>query len=218
MKVHRRVVGSLSTNCYIVEDEGSGKAVLIDPGGDGEGILEFVNSRELDLHCVVLTHGHLDHVVDAGLIQAKTSVPVLISEADSGYLDDPGWMRPFIDFEHMMRVKERTFVREGDVISFGNSRLHVIETPGHSPGSISLYWPGSRKIQGSEGLPGVIFSGDLIFSRSVGRTDFPGSDAHVLFASIRNKIMSLPDDTIIYPGHDVPTTVGEERTENPFLL
>jgi len=218
LKVHRRVVGLLSTNCYILEDKNTGKAVVIDPGGDGHGILEFIQTLELELQCVVLTHGHLDHVFDAGLIQAKTSVPVLISQADSAFLEDPGWMNAFINVKDMVPVKERVIVKEGDVISFGDSQLHVIETPGHSAGSISLYCPGVHNLQGPKGKPGILFSGDLIFHRSIGRTDFPGGDAEKLLASIRGKVLSLPGDTIIYPGHDVPTTVEKERTENPFLL
>lgn len=218
MKVHRRIVGLLGTNCYILEDEGTKKAVVIDPGGDGSGILEFIRRLELDLQCVVLTHGHLDHVFDAGVIQAKISVPVLVSQADSAFLEDPGWMGNFMSVEDMVPIKERIIVKEGDVISFGDSQLHVIETPGHSLGSISLYCPGTHNEPDLKAKPGILFSGDLIFHRSVGRTDFPGGDAKKLLASIQDKVLSLPDDTIIYPGHDVPTTVGKERTENPFLL
>ena len=217
MKVHTRAVGLLQTNCYIVEDEASGKAVIIDPGGDGQGILDFINSRGLDLQYVVITHGHIDHFLDAGFVQAKTSVPVLISEADSGFLEDLGWMRAFPGYERMIRPKAITFVKEGDVISFGNTDLQVIETPGHSPGSICLYWPGRSDAQGGEGMPGVLFSGDLIFSVDVGRTDLPGGDTHQLLDSIRNKVFTLPGDTVIYPGNDEPTTVERERTENPFF-
>ncbi|HOA71023.1 MAG: MBL fold metallo-hydrolase [Bacillota bacterium] len=217
MKVHRRVVGRLQTNCYIVEDEASKKCIVIDPGGDGQGILDFIDSQGLELHSIVITHGHIDHFLDAGYIQAKTSVPVLIAEADSKFLEDPGWMRAFAGTHQMIRPAQITFVKEGDVISFGNTCLRVIETPGHSPGSVCLYWPGNQDTQDSQGGPGVLFSGDLIFRLSVGRTDFPGGDAYKLVESIRNKVFTLPDDTIIYPGHDEQTTVGRERTQNPFV-
>jgi len=217
VKVHTRVVGWLQTNCYIVEDEASRKAIIIDPGGDGQGILDFIDSQGLRLHCVVITHGHIDHFLEAGFIQAKTSVPVLISEADSKFLEEPGWMRAFAGVDKMIRPKDITFIREGDVITFGDTCLRVIETPGHSPGSVCLYWPGTRDNEGSEGVPGVLFSGDLIFSLSVGRTDLPAGNVHQLVASIRNKVFTLPDDTVIYPGHDEETTVGRERTHNPFM-
>ncbi len=222
MKVHRRVVGPLATNCYILQDEEAGKAVVIDPGGRGSSILDFIRKLGLSLESIVLTHGHVDHIVDAGVIQAGTGAPVMIAEGDKAFLEDPGWMKSFIGPSGMVPVKDSRTVKEGDIIDFGNSRLHVFETPGHSPGSISLYWPGSPASGSSEAAPksgpGVLFSGDLIFGLSVGRTDFPGGDMDQLLNSIRSKVLTLPDDTLIYPGHNAPTTVGKERTENPFLL
>ncbi|MGI6628719.1 MAG: MBL fold metallo-hydrolase [Bacillota bacterium] len=222
MKVHRRVVGPLGTNCYILQNEETGKGVVIDPGDEGARILEVIQKLGLTLEGIILTHGHLDHILDAGLIQVTTGAVVLIGEGDKAFLEDPGWMKAFIDTSGMVSVKDYRIVKEGDVITVGNSRLYVIETPGHSPGSISLYCPGRPASQSSRTVshssPGILFSGDLIFRRSVGRTDFPGGDMDLLLANVRNKILTLPDDTLIYPGHNAPTTVGEERTENPFLL
>ncbi len=217
MKVHRRVVGPLDTNCYIVEDRSSKEAIIIDPGGDGQKLLDFVSDLKLNVRYVVLTHGHLDHIMDAGFIQSKTSAPVMVSETDSSFLDDPGWMRNIMDTSGMSVVKDRVFIKEGDIVSFGESNLRVIQTPGHSAGSISLYWDGKKGDKDLKDNPGALFSGDVIFRLSIGRADFPGSDPDLLIATIQNKIMTLPGDTVIYPGHGIRTTVDKERKENPFL-
>ncbi len=145
----------------------------------------------------------------------------MIAEGDKAFLEDPGWMKSFIGPSGMVPVKDSRTVKEGDIIDFGNSRLHVFETQGTVP-VVYLVLAGSPASGSSEAAPksgpGVLFSGDLIFRLSVGRTDFPGGDMDQLLNSIRSKVLTLPDDTLIYPGHNAPTTVGKERTENPFLL
>ncbi|QUL98073.1 MAG: MBL fold metallo-hydrolase [Candidatus Fermentithermobacillus carboniphilus] len=205
MQVERLVVGSLATNCYLVFDEKSKKGIIIDPGGDGPYILECIERFGIDPVAIILTHGHLDHTVEAGFIQKAKKVPVYVGAGDLELVRNPGWMKSFMDVEEVPEVKDLRPVKEGDTVTFGDVSLKVLETPGHSPGSISLYGEGH------------FFSGDLVFRRSIGRTDLPGGDETVLFNSIRNKVLTLPGDTLIHPGHDEPTTVEEERKKNPFL-
>ena len=205
MKVERLVVGSLATNCYLVVDEKSKKGIIVDPGGDGPYILESIERFGIDPVAIILTHGHLDHTVEAGFIQKAKKVPVYVGAGDLELVRNPGWMKSFMDVEEVPEVKDLRPVKEGDTVTFGDVSLKVLETPGHSPGSISLYGEGH------------FFSGDLVFRRSIGRTDLPGGDETVLFNSIRNKVLTLPGDTLIHPGHDELTTVEEERKKNPFL-
>ncbi len=218
VKVQRLVVGSLMTNCYIIFDEETSKCAIIDPGGEGEKILDAVREKGLVIEYIVCTHGHLDHIYDAGLIQKRLGTPVLIGEKDRTLLDDPGWMSAIMDTSGMVRVEECLTLKEGDCIHIGNACLRVLETPGHTPGSISLYYAGAlESLESDAGSQGALFSGDLIFRLSVGRTDFPGGDMDTLLQSIRTKVLTLPDETVIYPGHNWVTTVGKEREENPFL-
>ncbi|HHY68991.1 MAG TPA: MBL fold metallo-hydrolase [Bacillota bacterium] len=213
MEVIRLVVGPLRTNCYVVYDPESGKCAVIDPGGDGERILEALREKDLSLEKIICTHGHLDHIYDAGLLQKLTGAPVIIGEKEKVFLEKGKWMDDFMDTSSMVEISDYSTVREGDIINVGNVRLHVIETPGHTPGSISLYYAGPADGSSDRAL----FSGDLIFRLSVGRTDLPGGDTSALLESIHRKVLTLPDDTVIYPGHNLTTTVGKERLENPFL-
>ncbi|MBP8614095.1 MAG: MBL fold metallo-hydrolase [Firmicutes bacterium] len=218
VKVQRLVVGPLMTNCYIVSDEDARKCAVIDPGGEGAKILETVQENGFTIEYIICTHGHLDHIYEAGFIQRRSGAPVVIGEKDRPLLEDPGWMAALMDTSGMVKVDECLVVKEGDAIDIGSMRLEVLETPGHTPGSISLYYPGGSAAEGSGARSlRALFSGDLIFRLSVGRTDFPGGDMDILLRSIRSKVLSLPDETVIYPGHNQTTTVGKERTENPFL-
>jgi len=205
VEIRRLTVGLLRTNCYLVFENRCKKAILIDPGAEGQKIVDFAKKLEVEIESVVLTHGHFDHTGAAGFIQRRTKVPVYIGEKDVPLLENPGWMEEFIENPGEPKVEGYCTVKEGDKISAGKVTLTVIETPGHTPGSISLY------------MPGYLFSGDLIFRGSVGRTDLPGGNMDQMLSSIRKKILVLPDVTRIYPGHDEPTTLGEERLQNPFF-
>ena len=204
MKVHTLVVGLLQTNCYVAEDEGSGKAVAIDPGGNGQEILDFIDSRGLDLRYIVITHGHIDHFLETGFIQAKKPVPVLISKADSVFLEDPGWMRAFPGNETMIRPKEVGFVKEGDVITFGNTGLQVLGTPGHSPGSYACTRPGSGD---PARVPGVPFRRPHL-QRVLGRTAWAATPTP---DSIRKGLI-LPDDTTYIRHVNLPPWEGTPET------
>lgn len=204
MKVTRLIVGPLATNCYIVKDPLSPDCLIIDPGSDGEDILKKVRDLEGIVRGIVLTHGHFDHWLAAGIVQRSAAVPVWMGQRDIGLLTDSGWMNPFMSQDSPSPTGISP-LEDGDNVKCGSVSLKAIHTPGHSPGSICLY------------TPGHLFSGDLIFKEGVGRTDLPGGDSHELFGSIARSVMSLPDETRIYPGHGSLTTVRHERTANPFL-
>jgi len=208
LKVKRLIVGTLGTNCYVVFDETFLEGVVIDPGAEGPKILETVKALGIKVRSILLTHGHFDHTGAAGFLERKTSAPVFIGEEDAALLKDPGWMGAFVDTSSRdfgNEVEDLRTLEEGDAVQFGEVLLRVLKTPGHSPGSLSFY------------APGHLFPGDLIFRGSVGRTDLPGGDGDRLLTSITQKILTLPDETRIHPGHNGPTTVKREKEENPYI-
>jgi glyoxylase-like metal-dependent hydrolase (beta-lactamase superfamily II) len=198
-------LGPFFTNCYIIGDTESRKGMIIDPGSDADRIIFFVDKHNLYIENIVVTHGHLDHIGALNEIRKRYSAPVLIGEKDAIMLVDPGVnLSEFADGEISSGPPEG-LLHEGDFVLVGKYRFQVLETPGHTPGSISLYGHG------------VVFSGDALFLGSIGRTDFPGSSYETLLNSIHKKLLTLPDDTIIYSGHGPDSTVGQEREFNPFL-
>lgn len=197
-------VGALETNCYLVFDK-ERNSIIIDPGGEPEKISSFIDSRNLKPLMIINTHGHADHCGGNKFLKERYSIPVLMHQADVEILNSfenkfifplmKGGLPPFPD----------KFLKDGELIKFGGTSLKIIHTPGHTPGSISIF------------VDGILFPGDLIFSGSVGRTDLPGGSWFELINSIKNKILTLPDETIILPGHGPSTTVREEKESNPFL-
>ncbi len=204
MILKKLIVGSYGTNCYIFGSDK--KIIIIDPGAEPKAIIETVEN--LDNHVnvigVVLTHGHFDHSMKAGRIMRHFNTPLMYSKNDS--------------IQYGINKDADKWLKEGDIIELDDITLHVLDTPGHTPGSISLYTKDIKELNGNQ-IDGIIFTGDLIFRRSVGRTDFSGGDQIQLFSSIKNKIMynsELSDNFIILPGHMGATTVGEERKYNMF--
>lgn len=196
-------LGVLETNCYVVHDDH--EAVVIDPGGEPDKILSFLRANALTLTVILNTHLHFDHIQgNAGLAEA-TGAPILASSRDAFLLDTElggggmmGFPRtPAFHFEPL---------EEGEHARLSTSCL-VLATPGHSPGSMSFYF---KELS-------AVFAGDLLFYRSVGRTDFPGSSESELMRSVRTKIFTLPAETVVYPGHGPRTTVGTESLNNPFF-
>jgi len=206
--VERLVVGPLQTNCYIVGDADTGEAIVIDPGGDADRILEALERLELKVKMIVNTHGHFDHIMaNRGLVEA-TGAPLAIHAADNGMLSNP--LRSFALFVGKVRLSPGATVllEEGSTLTVGSHELQVLHTPGHSAGSISLWCPAQK----------VVFSGDVLFNMGIGRTDFTGGSHKTLLQSIREKLFSLPDETVVYPGHGPQTTIGYERAHNPWLV
>jgi hydroxyacylglutathione hydrolase len=198
-------LGPFFVNCYIIGDPTSKEGLIIDPSWDPERIVSHVDKIGLDIKKIVITHGHADHIGALDEIRKTFGAPVFIGEKDASMLTNPASNLSGLAGEEIITDKPEGFLKEGDKITVGRFSFDVLETPGHSPGSISIHGHG------------VVFTGDAIFLGSIGRTDFPGCSLDILIGSIRNKLLTLPDDTIIYPGHGPDTTIGQERQFNPFL-
>jgi hydroxyacylglutathione hydrolase len=200
-------VGMLGCNCSVIGDEISREAIVIDPGDDVSKIIAILERNQFAVKMIVITHAHIDHIGGAEKLRAHTGAPVYMHESDkmlSEGLDvQAGWLGvetpkdPGIDQP----------AREGDIIRAGSIEAHVLHTPGHTPGSISLYLP----------VEGKLIAGDTLFQGSIGRTDLPGGDTAQIGRSIRGKLYTLPEDTIVFPGHGGTTTIGEEKRSNPFV-
>jgi glyoxylase-like metal-dependent hydrolase (beta-lactamase superfamily II) len=185
-------LGFNGTNSYLVSDQDS--TFIIDPGADGEKILAFIQEKNLEVDKIILTHGHFDHIGAVAYIQEKTGAKLFIHSEDKEYLMDGQKNLSYFTGDLIETVSPDSLLEEGDLI--GNFR--VIHSPGHTPGSICLY----------NEEEGILFSGDTIFKNGYGRTDFPGGDQQTLFNSIR-KLLQLPDETIVLPGHGPSTTIAE---------
>lgn len=202
MQIERFVVNSLSTNCYVVHD--SGEAVVVDPGAESQEVLNFIQENGLRVVAIINTHGHCDHILGNAWLKEQTGAPIAVHEADSPFLSDPELhLGPQVRMQ-VPPTKADRLLKDGDEIAVGQGSLQVIHTPGHSPGGICLYGPG------------LLISGDTLFKSSVGRWDFPSSDEQDLFQSLK-RLVVLPPETKVYPGHGFSTTLARELVENPFL-
>ena len=205
MLIERLVVGALQTNCYIVADEDALEGVIIDPGGSAGTILKRVEALKLRIRYVINTHGHFDHIMANKDVMQATGAKLAIHAEDEEMLHKGGGL--LLLGLIASSPPPDMLLNEGDVIAFGRCSLRVLHTPGHSPGSISLY---------SE-AEGVVFCGDVLFNMSIGRSDLPGGNQRLLLESIRTKLFALPEETVVYPGHGPPTTIGHEKAYNPFF-
>lgn len=207
MIVRTLPVGPLETNCYLVGCEQTHLGAVIDPGGDAADILAAIRRDGLTVEYVLLTHAHFDHTGAAREIVEATRAPLALHPDDLPVLHARGgaamfglWVQP---------CPEPTLsLADGQVIELGAVQLHVLHTPGHAPGHVTFHAPRAR----------AAFDGDVLFQMGIGRTDFPGCSYRQLMDSIRTKLFTLPDDTVIYPGHGPATTVGDEKRHNPFLM
>lgn len=195
-------------NTYVAWIEGRADALVIDPGTEPDAILAFLEDRGLTPAAILNTHGHADHIAgNAALKAAYPDAPLVIGALDAPLLADADLnvSRPF-GFEVVSPPADR-LVREGDTVSFAGLTLDIREIPGHSPGHVVFLVRDTK----------VVFGGDVLFRGSIGRTDFPGGSFETLATGIRNKLYTLPDDTVVYPGHGPVTTVGREKRTNPFV-
>lgn len=203
LKLKKLVVGVIANNCYILSDDQK-NAFVIDPGGDGEEIIK--ECRGFNIHYIINTHGHLDHIgANTELKNAFPHAQIVIHKSDEEMLYDPNLNLSTLMGKKVTSSKADIVVDDGDTLDFAGKSIEIMHTPGHTRGGIII------KIED------YVFTGDTIFAGSVGRTDFPGGDMKTLVNSIKNKILSLPDHLTIYPGHGPETTVKEERENNPFL-
>ena len=203
MHVATLVVSMFATNCYLVSCPETGEGIVIDPGAEGKRILHEIKKRGLKIVALVNTHGHIDHTGANGRLKEALRVPLYFPEKDLDCYLNPGFGLGVLFGKP---VPPDVLLKEGDKISFGRASLVVLETPGHTAGGISLY--------GS----GAVFTGDALFAGSIGRTDLAGGSYELLMESITGKLMTLPPQTLVYPGHGPATTIEEEARSNPFLL
>ncbi len=203
MHVQTLVVSMFATNCYLVSCPETREGIVIDPGAEGKRILREIEKRGLKISGIVNTHGHIDHTGANGRLKEAIRVPVFLPEKELEAYHNPGFGLGVLFGKP---VPPDHLLKEGERIYFGSKVLTVFETPGHTGGGISLY--------GS----GVVFTGDTLFAGSIGRTDLAGGSYPVLISSIKDKIMTLPPQTVVYPGHGPATTIEIEARSNPFLL
>lgn len=199
------VVGPLMVNCYILGCEETREGIVIDPGGDADRILSVVAKHDLKIVSLINTHGHFDHVGANQALMKSLGVGLVVHELDAPMLDRADDTAQKYGLRAVNSPAPTGFLRDGDLISFGKYNLTVLHTPGHTLGGCSLYGEG------------MVFTGDTLFADSVGRTDFPGGSSVALGKSIREKLLTLPDATIVYPGHGPITTIDHERRHNPYL-
>jgi len=205
MVLIRLIVGPLQVNCFILADQKTKEAVVIDPGDDARQIMKIIHDKGFRVRYIVNTHSHFDHVGANKEIKETTGAELLLHEADAPGLAMTQQQSRSFGMEPVTSPKADRLLKHGDLIQAGEVRLKVLHTPGHSPGGISLL------------EEGMVFTGDALFAGSIGRTDLPGGDLLTLIRSIKTHLMMLPDDTKVFPGHGPASTIGDERKENPFL-
>jgi hydroxyacylglutathione hydrolase len=209
MILRELVVGMFASNCFIVGSEDTKDGMIIDPGADAKAILSAVESLGLSIVTIVATHSHIDHVGALRQVKDATGADYAVHEADVKGAAPAVFGRmvgAVMGGGFKSAPKPDRLLSDGDVIQVGDLRFTVLHTPGHTPGGISLLGGG------------VVFSGDTLFNLGIGRTDMHGGDYATLMQSIVTKLMTLPDETVVYPGHGPSTTIGTERKRNPFLL
>jgi hydroxyacylglutathione hydrolase len=200
-------VGALAVNCYIVGSEATHEAAVIDPGDDAERITSALHRRGLKLKYIILTHAHFDHAGAAKELFEKTAARVMVHEKDAAFLKNISVQAAIFGMHVDEPPRPDIFLKGGDKIEIGDVEMEVIETPGHTPGGISLYIKKAH----------VVFTGDTLFWGSIGRTDLPGGDYNIIIHSLKDKLGALPDDTKVYPGHGDDTTIGFEKEQNPYF-
>lgn len=204
MKIEVQQVGQLMTNCYIVWDEHTKNAAVIDPGDDGAYLADCLKKNGLTLQYILLTHGHFDHIGGVAAVKVATGAKVVISAEDAPMLTSSRKSLAAFSFLSQAPAQADILVQDGDTVTLGNTAFTVLATPGHTPGGV-CYIAGD-----------CIFSGDTLFFCSCGRTDFPGGNSREIMDSLQ-KLAALPGDYTVYPGHDRFSTLNFERQHNPYM-
>jgi hydroxyacylglutathione hydrolase len=201
-------VGPLQCNCSVIGDEQSRQAIVIDPGDDIALIVALIQKHNLEVKQIVITHAHIDHVGGAMKLRAATGAPILLNQNDYALLKMLDVQAAWLGMANPGKVEIDQSVGSGDLVQTGSLAAQVLHTPGHTEGSICLYFPAEK----------TLIAGDTLFAGSIGRTDLPGGSYEKIIHSLHDKILALPDDTAVVPGHGPLTNIGEERETNPFLV
>lgn len=202
MRFHRFSLGELVTNAYILFSEEDGKAVLFDAPAEPERILDYLEKHNLSLEYIFLTHAHFDHILALDQLKKATGAKVVVHELEEKYLNDSSLNLANVKLPHL---SADVLVKDGDIIEFCGTNIKVIHTPGHTTGGVCYLFDET------------LISGDTLFLKSIGRFDFPLGSFEEEIRSIKEKLMVLPDEIKVYPGHGFSTTIGRERKENPYL-
>jgi len=206
--IHEMIpVGALQCNCSVIGDETTREGMVIDPGDEIREILALVERHRLTIRQIVITHAHIDHVGGAMKLRAATGAPILLNEKDYALLKMLDVQAAWLGMQPPERVEIDRSLNELDKVEAGPLRASVLHTPGHTEGSVCLYFPAERKL----------IAGDTLFAGSIGRTDLPGGSFDKIMESLHGKLLALPDETVVVPGHGPTTTIGAERERNPFL-
>lgn len=205
MIIKRIPAGIYAANCYVLYSEKENEGIIVDPGGDVDDILKYVNDNNIEINSIVLTHGHGDHIAGANELKEELDVNLLVHEADVDLLKSGDMNLSSIMAIGSIELTADELLTDGDTIEFGDEKVTVLHTPGHTLGGICL-------LSGK-----YLISGDTLFKGSIGRTDLEGGNYETIINSIREKLLVLPGDTIVYPGHGPETTIEEEMRNNQFL-
>jgi glyoxylase-like metal-dependent hydrolase (beta-lactamase superfamily II) len=208
-------VGVLQCNCSIIGDPRTLEAIVVDPGDEVERILSLLGRYKLQVKAIVSTHAHIDHVGGLARLYQCTGAPVMMHGDDLPLYRGMEMQAAFLGVRTPALVEIHQLLKEGDVLQWGDYFASIIHTPGHSPGSVSLYLPNdSGNLSLSQPQ---LFAGDTLFAGSIGRTDLWGGSFDEIITSLKDKLLQLPESTIVHPGHGPSTTIGHERDSNPFL-
>jgi hydroxyacylglutathione hydrolase len=200
-------VGPLQCNCSMIGDEVTREAMVIDPGDDINDLLAIIRKHNLQVKQIVITHAHIDHVGGAMKLRAATGAPILLNQNDYALLKMLDMQAAWVGMPSPGKVEIDRAVTAGETVSAGSHTAQILHTPGHTEGSICLYFEPEKKL----------IAGDTLFAGSIGRTDLPGGSMDKIMRSLHNTLMALPNETVVIPGHGPVTTIGEERESNPFL-
>lgn len=206
LRIEEYNVGDIGTNCYFIVNADTNEMLVIDPGGNGQDLNRRIRERGLKPAAVLLTHGHYDHAHHAQVVADEFQIPIYAHEAEKETLENPTLnLSPMFGCREIYRADK--YVKDGDILHLAGFEIQVLFTPGHTVGGVCYYFSGNK----------VLASGDTLFCCSVGRTDFPKGSMSVLIRSIREKLLDLPGDTEVLPGHERRTTIGYEKQYNPYL-